>query len=156
MKHTLLKLLPALLLAPLAALHAAEPSTDLLGARGLPRILYNNDGFDLTAQAYHPIAVDPASPNLWVPTGKHVPVQPIASLDDFLAYRLGPLEHSPVKGLSYCGNFGPAIWDLKRVGSAAAGRDNLAALGDDPLQPILNWWKRDGRTFFFSMPLAIR
>lgn len=150
-------LLPAVFLvtalfAPLAAVPAAEPSTDLLGARGLPRVLYNDDGFDLTAQAYIPVASDPFTPSsLWVPTGRHVPLEPIAALDDFLAYRIGPLEHSAVKGLSYCGNFGPAIWDLKRVGSAEAKRDNLAALGDDPLVPILNWWRKDGRTFFFSM-----
>ena len=131
-------------------LHAVKPSADLLGDRGLPRILYNNDGEDLSSQAYYPI-VTQSTGKLWVPNGNHIPVQPIASLDDYLAYRLGPLVNSPVKGLSYCGNFGAAIWDLKREGSVAAGRDNLAALGDDPLQPILNWWKRDGRTFFFSM-----
>ena len=144
--------LTALLLAPLAALHAAEPSTDLLAARGLPRILYNNDGEDLTVQAYYPLAAGGSrNGSLWVPNGKHVPIQPVSSLDQYLAYRLGPLAHSPAKGLSYCGNFGPAIWDLKPEGSAVAGRDNLAALGDDPLQPILKWWKRDGRTFFFSV-----
>ncbi len=131
-------------------LHAVKPSADLLGDRGLPRILYNNDGEDLSSQAYYPI-VTQSTGKLWVPNGNHIPVQPIASLDDYLAYRLGPLVNSPVKGLSYCGNFGSAIWDLKREGSVAAGRDNLAALGDDPLQPILNWWKRDGRTFFFSI-----
>lgn len=151
MKHTLTHI-AAILLASLTALHAGEPSANLLGNRGLPRILYNNDGEDLTVQAYYPKAAGGnRNGSLWVPNGKNVPIQPISSLDQYLAYRLGPLGHSPAKGLSYCGNFGPAIWDLKREGSAAAGRDNLAALGDDPLQPILNWWKRDGRTFFFSV-----
>jgi hypothetical protein len=155
-----------LLLVPLAALHSADKSKRLpttlpaaicpdpksmLKERGLPMILYNNDGEDLTAQAYYPIVTQSTGNFLWVPNGRHIPIQPVSSLDDYLAYRLGPLAHSPVKGLSYCGNFGSAIWNLKHEGSAAAGRDNLAALGDDPLQPIVNWWKRDGRTFFFSM-----
>jgi hypothetical protein len=38
-----LRLLTALLFTPLAALHAADSSRDLLGERGLPRILFNND-----------------------------------------------------------------------------------------------------------------
>lgn len=151
MKHTL-TLLTALLLAPPTALHAVEASADFLGDHGLPRILYNNDGDDLTIQAYYPIAINPHGRlKLWVPNGKYIPVQPITSLEQYLAYRLGPLAHSSAKGLSYCGNLGPAIWDLKREGSAAAKRDNLVALGDDPLQPILNWWRRDGRVFLFAM-----
>ncbi len=92
MKPTL-TLLTALLLAPLAALHAGEPSTDLLGARGLPRILYNNDGEDLKVQAYYPLAAGGnRNGSLWVPNGKNVPIQPISSLDQYLAYRLGPLK----------------------------------------------------------------
>jgi len=67
----------------------------------------------------------------------------IASLDDYLAFRVGPLAKTVATGLSYCGNFGAPIWELRR--------DHIAALGDDPLQPILQFWKRDGRTFFFSM-----
>lgn len=94
-------LLTALLLAPLAALHAAEPSTDLPTARGLPRILYNNDGEDLTVQAYYPVVAGGSrNGSLWVPNGKHVPIQHVSSLDQYLAYRLGPLAHSPAAGSS--------------------------------------------------------
>ena len=46
-----------------------------------------------------------------------------------LAPRIGPLAKTKTQGLSYCGNFGVPVWDLKR--------DDIAALGDDPLQPIL-------------------
>jgi hypothetical protein len=135
MKHTL-KLLTALLLAPLAT-QAAEPSADLLEDRGLPHILYNNDSDDLKFPAY-PEYHDA----LWAPLGS-IPLPVIRSLDDYLASRIGPLAKTKTQGLSYCGNFGAPVWELKR--------DQIAALGDDPLQPILQFWKRDGRKFFFSM-----
>ena len=150
MKPTSTATLVALLLTLSAPLLGQSGRIDP-ATRGLPTILYNNDGEDLTVQAYYPIITGGnLNSALWVPNGKNVPIQPIASLDDYLGYRLGSLAQSPVKGLSFCGNF-PVVWNVKRDGSAAAGRDNLAALGDDPLQPILNWWKRGGRTFFFSM-----
>jgi len=67
MKHTLTlaALLTALLLAPLAALHAAEASPDLLRERGLPRILFNNDSDDLKFPAYPEHHAD----GVWVPEG---------------------------------------------------------------------------------------
>jgi hypothetical protein len=131
-------LLTAMLLAPLAALPAAEPVTDLLGARGLPRVLCNNDGEDVIDAAYpdHHGAV-------WVPAGEPLPIRRDMKVEDFLAYRIGPLAKTAATGLSYCGNFDTPIWELPR--------DRLGALGDDPLQPLLQFWRRDGRTFFFSM-----
>jgi hypothetical protein len=126
---------------PLASLSvAAEASPGVtLESRGLPRILFNNDSDDLKWPAYP----EHHANGLWVPAGKYLPLPTIHSLDDALAPRIGPLAKTKTQGLSYCGNFGLPIWELKR--------DHIAALGDDPLQPILQFWKRDGRTFFFSM-----
>jgi len=109
-----------------------------LESRGLPRILFNNDSDDLKWPAYpeHHGA-------LWVPAGDPLPLHGITSLDDYLTCRIEPLAKTVATGLAYCGNFGAPIWDLRRK--------YVAALGDDPLQPILQFWKRDGRTFFFSM-----
>lgn len=121
-----------------AVLKAIKPSSDLLGARGLPRVLWNNDGWDLSCSAY-----PEQFSKLWVPNGDFPPIHGITTLDDYLAYRIGPLAKTAANGLSYNGNFGASIWELRR--------DHIAALGDDPLQPILQFWKRDGRTFFFSM-----
>lgn len=126
---------------PVASLSvAAEVSPGAsLESRGLPRILFNNDSDDLKWPAYP----EHHANGLWVPAGKYLPLPTINSLDDALAPRIGPLAKTKTQGLSYCGNFGLPIWELKR--------DHIAALGDDPLQPILQFWKRDGRTFFFSM-----
>jgi hypothetical protein len=101
--------------------------------------LFNNDSDDLKWPAYPEHHVS----GLWVPEGKYLPLPTIHTLDDALAPRIGPLAKTKTQGLSYCGNFGLPIWELKR--------DHIAALGNDPLQPILQFWKRDGRTFFFSM-----
>ena len=159
MKPTL-TLLAALLLTPLAALPAADGTTpdskvavpagrlpasasatpgSTLESRGLPRILFNNDSDDLKWPAYP----EHHANGLWVPAGAYLPLPTINSLDDALAPRIGPLAKTKTQGLSYCGNFGLPIWELKR--------DHIAALGNDPLQLILQFWKRDGRTFFFSM-----
>ena len=124
--------------ASLSVAAEASPSTTL-ESRGLPRILFNNDSDDLKWPAYP----EHHANGLWVPAGKYLPLPTINSLDDALAPRIGPLAKTKTQGLSYCGNFGLPIWELKR--------DHIAALGDDPLQPILQFWKRDGRTFFFSM-----
>ena len=126
---------------PVASLSvAAEASPGaLLESRGLPRILFNNDSDDLKWPAYP----EHHANGLWVPAGKYLPLPTINSLDDALALRIGPLAKTKTQGLAYCGNFGLPIWELKR--------DHIAALGADPLQPILQFWKRDGRTFFFSM-----
>ncbi len=139
MKHNLLFFSP-LLFALLAAIHAAGTSSDAtLESRGLPRILFNNDSDDLKWPAY-PQHHD----SVWVPAGKPIPLPSIRTPEDYLALRIGPLaKKTEVAGLAYCGNFGLPIWEMKR--------DPIAALGDDPLQPILQFWKRDGRTFFFSM-----
>ncbi len=133
-----LPILAVLLFTPLAGLHAADSSRDLLGERGLPRILFNNDSDDLKFPAYpeHHSA-------LWVPAGDPVPLKGIASLEDYLGYRIGPLAKTAATGLAYCGNFGAPIWELRR--------DHIAALGDDPMQPIVGFWRKEGRTFFFSM-----
>jgi hypothetical protein len=155
-----LTFLVALLLAPLAALQAADattreskatlPTANLqasaqagpgvtLESRGLPLVLFNNDSDDLKWPAYP----EHHANGLWVPAGNYLPLPKIGSLDDYLALRIGPLARTKTQGLAYCGNFGVPVWDLKR--------DHIAALGDDPLQPILRFWKREGRTFFFSM-----
>jgi hypothetical protein len=135
-----LTLFLALLLSPLTALHAEDTTPSIpLASRGLPRILFNNDSDDLKWPAYPEHHVS----GLWVPEGKYLPLPTIHTLDDALAPRIGPLAKAKTQGLSYCGNFGLPIWELKR--------DHIAALGNDPLQPILQFWKRDGRTFFFSM-----
>ena len=130
----------ALPLASLALLHAADtPPGVMLESRGLPLVLFNNDGDDLKWPAYP----EHHASGLWVPGGPYLPLPKIHSLDDALAPRIGTLARTRTQGLAYCGNFGLPIWELKR--------DHIAALGDDPLQPILQFWKRDGRTFFFSM-----
>jgi hypothetical protein len=126
---------------PVASLSVAAEASPVatLESRGLPRILFNNDSDDLKWPAYPEHHAD----GLWVPAGEYLPLPTIHSLADALAPRIGPLAKTKTQGLSYCGNFGLPIWELKR--------DHIAALGDDPLQPILQFWKRDGRTFFFSM-----
>jgi hypothetical protein len=134
-----MKIILIILLAT-ASVMAANPSPGVtLESRGLPRILFNNDSDDLKWPAYP----EHHASGLWVPAGKYLPLPTIHSLDDALAPRLGPLAKTKTQGLAYCGNFGLPIWELKR--------DHIAALGDEPLQPILQFWKRDGRTFFFSM-----
>jgi hypothetical protein len=138
MKPTL-SLLVAWLVVPLALLMADDKRLGAsLESRGLPLILFNNDSDDLKWPAYpeHHASV-------WVPAGKPIPLPAIRSPEDYLALRIGPLAKTAATGLSYCGNFGPPIWELRW--------DQVTALGDDPLQPILQFWKRDGRTFFFSM-----
>lgn len=109
-----------------------------LESRGLPRILFNNDSDDLKWPA-HP----EHHASVWVPAGTSVPMPAISSLEDYLALRIGPLVQTKIQGLAYCGNFGVPIWELKR--------DHIATLGGDPLQPVLQFWKRDDRTFFLSM-----
>lgn len=119
---------------------AGQPAPSVtLESRGLPRILFNNDSDDLKWPAYP----EHHASGLWVPAGKYLPLPKINSLEDALAPRIGPLAKTRTQGLSYCGNFGVRVWDLKR--------DHIAALGDDSLQPILQFWKRDRRTFLFSM-----
>lgn len=115
-----------------------EQKPGLLESRGLPLILFNNDSDDLKWTAYpeHHDAV-------WVPAGEPLPGHTLRSLEDYLAFRIGPLAKSPAMGLSYCGNFGSPLWQLRR--------DRIAALGEDPLQAILGFWKQDGRRFFLSM-----
>jgi hypothetical protein len=151
MKKTTLTLLAALLLAPLTALHAAAATTPdsnvaapatpgaTLESRGLPLALFNNDGDDLSWPAYP----EYHTAGLFMPVGKWSPLPKINSLDDALAPRIGPLAKTKTQGLSYCGNLGMSVWDLKR--------DHIAALGDDPLQPILQFWKQGGRKFLFSV-----
>jgi hypothetical protein len=132
------RVVTSLVLASLS-LDAADTIAGVnLESRGLPRILFNNDGDDLKWPAYpeHHASV-------WVPAGKPIPLPTIRSPEDYLALRIGPLAHTAAAGLSYCGDFGPPLWKLQRV--------QLAVLGADPLQPILQYWRRDGRTFFFSM-----
>jgi hypothetical protein len=124
----------------------STPITGILPAsRGLPRVLWNNDSDDLSWTAYPehhpdgiPVPAPAGSPEAWI----CVPAK-IDSLEDYLALRIGPLAKTTTQGLSYCGNFGTAAWDWRR--------DHIAALGDDPLQTILQFWRRDGRAFFFSM-----
>ena len=105
-------------------------------SRGLPRILFNDDGDDLRSPAY-------GLPDLWVPAGEKPLIQPIRTVGDCLDYRIGPLARTTVMGLAYCGNFGVPVWDLPPA--------RLAALGGDPLLPVIQFWRREGRIFFFSM-----
>jgi hypothetical protein len=111
-----------------------------LASRGLPLVLFNNCPDDLVPFAY-PEHYD--AWGIWVPSGPPLPLTKINSVEDALAPRIGPLAKTKVQGLSYCGNYGTKVWDLRR--------DHISALGDDPLQPILQFWKQDGRAFFFSM-----
>jgi hypothetical protein len=122
----------------ITALHAAYAPTDLLGTRGLPRFLYNNDSDDLKWSGYpqHHAA-------LWVPAGEALPLHGVGSPEDYLARRIAPLAKTSVTGLSYCGNFGVPVWELPQ--------ERFASLGDDPLKPIAAFWKEDGRTIFFSV-----
>ena len=122
----------------LVAVVHGEQKPGLLESRGLPRILFNNDSDDLKWPAFpeHHGAV-------WVPAGEPLPSHPLQSLEDYLGLRIGPLAKTPVTGLSYCGNFGSPLWQVRR--------DHIAGLGEDPLQAILGFWKQDGRRFFFSM-----
>jgi hypothetical protein len=107
-------------------------------SRGLPRILFNNDGDDLRSPAY-------GLPDLWVPAGEKPLLPPIRTVGDCLGYRIEPLARTNVTGLAYCGNFGVPVWDLPPA--------RLAALGSDPLLPIIQFWRREGRVFIFSMRL---
>lgn len=132
--------LPAAALVPhRTAVQAAENPARLLHDRGLPLVLFNNDSDDLKWPAYP----EHHASGLWLPAGAYLPLPTIASLDDALAPRIGPLARTTTRGLAYCGNFGMPVWELKR--------DRIAALGPDPLQPILEFWKRDDRAFYFSM-----
>jgi hypothetical protein len=137
---TPLQQLTILALACMVVLNAADTTRDVtLASRGLPVVLFNNDSDDLKWPAYP----EHHANGLWVPAGKYLPLPKIGSLEDALAPRIGPLAKTGIQGLSYCGNFGVPIWELKR--------DHIAALGDDPLQPILQFWKQGGRKFFFSV-----
>jgi len=122
----------------LVAVVHGEQKPGLLESRGLPRILFNNDSDDLKWPAFpeHHGAV-------WVPAGEPLLSHAFQSLEDYLALRIGPLAKTPVTGLSYCGNFGSPLWQVRR--------DHIAGLGEDPLQAILGFWKQDGRRFFLSM-----
>jgi hypothetical protein len=105
-------------------------------SHGLPRILFNDDGDDLRSPAY-------GLPDLWVPAGEKPLIQPVRSVGDCLGYRIEPLVRTTAQGLAYCGNFGVPVWDLPPA--------RLAALGGDPLLPVIQFWRREGRVFFFSM-----
>lgn len=154
-------LLTALLLAPLAALHAADTTTPdskvavpairlpaaapatpgtTLESRGLPLALFNSDSDELSWSA----EPEHHANGLWELVGfNYIPLPKITSLDDYLSLRIGALAKTKTQGLAYCGNFGVPVWELKR--------DHISALGDDPLQPILQFWKQGGRKFFFSI-----
>lgn len=132
-----LALLGVFLVNGLASAFAESPVARVAPAeRGLPRIIFNDDGDDLRSPAY-------GFPDLWVPAGEKPAVRPVRTVADILGYRLEPLGRTPVTGLAYCGNFGAAVWELPPA--------RLAALGEDPLQPVLAFWRREGRTFLFSM-----
>ncbi len=120
----------------LPALSPAQGGRIDPAGHGLPRILFNDDGGDLTAPAYGGRA-------MWVPAGQGPAIQPVRTVADCLGYRIGPLTGTAATGLSFCGNFGAAVWDLPPA--------RLTALGSDPLLPVLQFWRREGRTFFFSM-----
>ncbi len=124
----------ALLLWPALLLAQGECMDPV--SRGLPRILFNDDGDDLKSPAY-------GLPDLWVPAGERPLIRPVRTVGDCLGYRLEPLAGTPVKGLAYCGNFGVPVWDLPPA--------RLTALGGDPLLPVIQFWRRNGRAFFFSM-----
>lgn len=130
-----IRLLFAFLLATAGGLSAAE---DLLTEKGLPRLIFNDDSDDLKCSAYPEI-----HKKLWVPAGERVPLRPIRSLDDLLSYRLATVAQTRTDGLSYCGNFGTRAWELPRT--------HIAALGEDPLLPVVKFWRKDGRKFFFAM-----
>ena len=105
-------------------------------SRGLPRILFNDDGDDLRSPAY-------GLPDLWVPAGEKPLIRPVRTVGDCLGYRIEPLARTDVAGLAFCGNFGVPVWDLPPA--------RLTALGRDPLLPIIQFWKQEGRAFFFSI-----
>jgi hypothetical protein len=108
---TPLQQLTILALACMVVLNAADTTRDVtLASRGLPVVLFNNDSDDLKWPAYP----EHHANGLWVPAGKYLPLPKIDSLEDALAPRIGPLAKTGIQGLSYCGNFGVPIWELKR------------------------------------------
>lgn len=128
-------LIPIFVLILPVAIDAKVISVNPL-SHGLPLILFNEDGGSLTVPAN-------GGGNIWVPTGKGPLVKIPCKVADCLASRITPLIDNATKGLSFCGNFGESIWDLPLK--------HLTDFGTDPLLPILQFWRREGRTFFFSM-----
>ena len=115
-----------------------------LTGRGLPVLIYNNDGMDLfqwsvgNSLRERPRKVDEKSDQDVICE----PIQPITSMEEYLNVRLGPLKDSVAHGLSY-NNVGKTAWELDK--------EHISVLGEDPLVPIIQWWKDGGRQFFFSM-----
>ena len=132
--HLRSNIIVVLLLLP-ALLPAQDGRIDP-ASHELPRVLFNDDGGELTSPAY-------GGREMWVPAGPKPSVEPVRTVADCLNYRIGPLVGTAAKGLSFCGNFGSAVWELPPA--------RLAALGSDPLLPIIHFWRREGRPFFFSM-----
>ncbi len=106
---------------------------------GLPRILSNNDSDDLKC----PVYPEHHGNGRWMPAGEQPPLSTIKSLDDAFAPRIGPPAKTKTPGLAYRGGFGLPAFVLKH--------NRIAAPGDDPFQPISQFWKRDCRNFLFSM-----
>jgi hypothetical protein len=103
----------------------------------VPAIIYNNDSDDLKWPAY-------GHKTLWVPEGEQIPILPITSFNDYLSYRIGPLAQTRVGALSYCGNFGPPIWQLNLT--------NISDVGEDPFKDIAGFWtNHKDRLFYLSM-----
>ena len=102
------------------------------------RILWNNDGDDMRSVAF-------GLPHLWNPdhpAAIKLPAQ-YDSVEEFLDFRMSALAGKQVDTLIYCGHFVSPVWTFPR--------QRIAALGPDPLQPVIDFAHRNAMEFFFSI-----
>ena len=128
----------------LAAPAAAAPLAARSHAPGAPpggrrrRIIWNNDGDDLRFMAF-------GLGRLWTadnPEAIKLPER-YSSAAQFLDLRMTPLAGTQVDSLFYCGHFNWSVWDFPR--------ERIAALGPDPLTPVVDFAHKNGMEFFFSI-----
>lgn len=102
------------------------------------RIIWNNDGDDLRFVAF-------GIRRLWTardPDDLPLPDR-FSSVQEFLDLRMSALRQSAVDTISYCGVFNWPAWEMPR--------DRIAALGADPIQPIVDFARKAGKEFFFNL-----
>ena len=102
------------------------------------RILWNDDGDDIRSVAF-------GLPHLWHPDNPAMVKLPArySSVEEFLDFRLSALAGKQVDTLIYCGHFVSPVWEFPR--------DRIAALGPDPLQPVIDFAHKNAMEFFFSI-----
>jgi hypothetical protein len=118
--------------------------TRLQASRSNRRIIWNNDGDDLRFVAFKGTRSNGIE-RLWTARNPDdVPLpEKFSSLKEVLDLRMTALRDTPVDTISFCGIFNWPAWEMPR--------ERIAALGDDPIRPIVEFTHRLGKEYFFNI-----